>query len=243
MRPVVSVIIPVYNHAHTLERTLLSLAKQSYRPLEVIIVNDGSTDGFLETMQRLQHVEPIKSLHGKVISQPNQGANAARNRGFKESTGQLVLFWDADTVADPKMIEKMVVVLSVHDDASFVYSRYRFGWKLMKSQEFVVEDLHRYNYIDITSLLRRQDFPGFDEELSRFQDWDLWLTMSKQNKKGIFLPETLYKKIVDVRPGESKWLSRSSWLPSFMYWLPWHTKEVRRFNEGVAKIKEKHHLS
>lgn len=236
MRPLISVIIPVYNHAKTIERSLISLAKQTYRPLEVIIVNDGSTDNFLEVMEEIKNRHPIDSLNGKVISQTNQGAGAARNRGFKESTGEFVIFWDADTVAHPGMLEKMITVLLVHDEASYVYSRYRFGWKLMKSQEFNLADLRKYNYIDTTSLIRRRDFCGFDKDLKRFQDWDLWLTMSEKGKTGIFLPESLFKKIVSGRVGYS------SWQPSLVYKLPWKNKKTRDFDTAVSVIYTKHNL-
>lgn len=237
MRPLISVIIPVFNHAHTLERTLLSLAKQTYRPLEVVIINDGSTDNFLIEMERLQHVEPIKSLHGKVMSQANAGAAVARNKGFKESTGQFVIFWDADTIAKPEMLEKMIGALLVHDRAAYVYSRYKFGWKLMKSQEYNQADLQQYNYIDTTSLMRRAAFPGFDPTLKRFQDWDLWLSMRKQGKEGIFLAETLYKKIVSGRSG------MSSWLPSFAYKLPFKNKRVDDYEQARIIIQNKHGLA
>ncbi|OGH81259.1 MAG: hypothetical protein A3I29_02555 [Candidatus Magasanikbacteria bacterium RIFCSPLOWO2_02_FULL_44_11] len=237
MRPLISVIIPIFNHAHLLERILLSLANQSYRPLEVVIVNDGSTDNFLEVMKRIQHREPFVSLHGKVFCQNNQGAAAARNRGFKESTGQFIIFWDADTVAKPEMLEKMMAVLLVHDEAAYVYSKYCFGWKKMKSREFDLKALKKFNYIDTTSLMRREVFGGFDEQLKRFQDWDLWLTLASCGKQGIFLPETLYKKIVGRRRG------MSSWLPGFLYHLPWKTKQVKSYEAAQAIILKKHRLT
>lgn len=237
MRPLISVIIPVYNHAHTLERTLLSLAKQTYRPLEVIIIDDGSTDAFISTMERLQLVEPIRSLHGKVILQQNTGAASARNRGYKESTGQFIIFWDADTVAHPAMLEKMMMVLLVHDEAAYVYSRYKFGWKTMKSHPFSAQILQKYNYVDTTSLMHREAFAGFDPALKRFQDWDLWLTLLEQGKQGIFLSETLYKKIVGGRTGIS------SWLPSFLYRFPFTSKRVREHEAAKQIVMKKHGLT
>lgn len=233
----ISVIIPVYNHAHTIQKSLLSLARQTYHPLEVIIINDGSTDNLLEVLEELRHHEPISSLNGKVISQKNAGAAMARNQGFKETHGDFVIFWDADTVAHPRMLEKMVAALLVHDTADYAYSRYKFGWKTMKSQEFSPKALQNYNYIDTTSLMRRKAFKGFDETLQRFQDWDLWLTMMRSGSNGIFLPEVLFKKIVHGRIGIS------SWLPSFVYKLPWKSKKVERYEEAKQKVLKKHHLA
>lgn len=232
----ISVVIPVYNHAHTIRRSLLSLASQTYRPIEVIIVNDGSTDNLLDVLEELRHHEPFRLLHGKVITQKNAGAAVARNQGFKETHGDFVIFWDADTVAHPKMLEKMLAALLVHDTADYVYCRYKFGWKTMKSQHFSPKALQEYNYIDTTSLMRREAFKGFDESLKRFQDWDLWLTMMRAGSNGIFLPEVLFRKIVHGRVGIS------DWIPSFVYKLPWKSKKVEKYDAARHVVFKKHGL-
>ena len=106
--PLISVIIPVYNHAHTLRRCLESVCDQIYRPLEVVVVNDGSTDNFEEVINKLQVL--IRKLPNfQVINQRNLGSPAARNRGFQASQGDYVIFWDADTIAKPNMLEKMLI--------------------------------------------------------------------------------------------------------------------------------------
>ncbi len=250
----ISIIIPVYNHAHTLGRCLLSVEKQTYRQLEVIIVNDGSTDDFNKV---IKHIKTRISIPIKVITQNNTGAAAARNRGFKEATGGYVIFWDADTVAKPEMLTKLKAALDRRPEASYAYSQFTFGWKTIKSQPFKVSDLMRVNYIDTTSIIRRSALASypyqgeagrglpssahacgpFDESLKRFQDWDLWLTLAEQNKTGTFVPEVLFKKIVSGRKGIS------SWLPSFVYRLPWKTKKVKEYEAAKKKILRKHRLT
>jgi len=69
---------------------------------------------------------------------------------------------------------------------------------LLKKQK----KLKKFNYIDVTSLLRREDFPRFDESLKKFQDWDLWLSIAQKGKTGICVPKVLYKKIVKGREGD-----------------------------------------
>lgn len=249
----ISVIIPVYNHAHTLERCLASIRAQTVQPLELIIVNDGSTDNFNEIIKKIDK----SGLNTKIVRQSNQGAAAARNRGFRESTGEYVIFLDADTVAKPKMLEKMAAMLAAHPEASYAYSQFKFGWKTMQSQEFSQQDLKQYNFIDTTALVRRsalqktppsvppligegevsddEGFP-FDESLKRFQDWDLWLTLLAQGHIGVFSPKVLYKKIVSGRKGIS------TWLPSFVYRFPWKIKAVKAYEESKYIILRKHHL-
>ena len=258
MNPLISVIIPVYNHAHTLKRSIESIFNQTYRPLEIIVVNDGSTDNFTEVATALPVIlnemkDPSLSL--KTISQPNSGAPTARNNGFTLSKGDYVIFWDADTLANPQMLQKMFAYLQKHPDASYAYSQFKFGWKKIKSHPFDAGKLKQLNYIDVTTLIRRSALTvipseavagdegsipmkePFDISLNRFQDWDLWLTLLSQNKTGIFIPEVLYEKVVGSREGIS------TWLPSFMYLLPWKTKEVKKYEAAKSIIQKKHHLS
>ncbi len=245
----ISIIIPVYNHAHILERSLCSVCAQTYRPLEVIIVNDGSTDNFEKVMSKIIMKNMERGINNeikiKVINQENKGASAARNRGFKEATGKYVIFWDADTIAQPKMLEKMLNALQNNPSASYAYSQFKFGWKKIKSHEFDPDLLKKINYIDATSLIRKKDYVecfsakagpalGWDESLKRFQDWDLWLTMLEKNKTGVFVPEVLFKKIVSGRKGIS------NWLPSFVYKLPWKGKKVLEYEQTKEIIFKKH---
>jgi len=255
--PLISVIIPVYNHAHTIKRCLDGIFAQTYKPTEIIIVNDGSTDNFssvIATCHPSSNCHPeLVSGSLSVITQPNHGAASARNRGFAESKGDYVIFWDADTIAKPDMLEKMYKALQDHPEASYSYSQFKFGWKKIKSHAFDANLLKKLNYIDTTSLIRRSALchpeaanchpelvsgsPSgpFDASLHRFQDWDLFLTLLEQNKNGIFIPEVLFKKTVGTRQGIS------SWLPSFVYKF-FNLKKVQKYNEAKQIILKKHNL-
>jgi len=230
----ISVIIPIYNHAFTLKQSAQSLIMQTYRPLEVIMVNDGSTDGSGFVAEEVKETLTGNGIRASVLRQQNKGAAAARNRGFREAKGDFVIFWDADTIGKPEMLKKMADILVMHPRASYAYSRFKFGWKTIKSHEFDTDLLKKMNYIDTTSLIRRTDFSGFDESLKRFQDWDLWLTMLEQGKTGIFVPEALFKKITEGRKG------MSSWMPSFLYRLPWKTRKVKEYERARMVVMTKH---
>ncbi len=267
--PLISIIIPVYNHAHTLKKTIEDIFRQTYRPLEVIVVNDGSTDDFEtvadECIEFVQtHFIGMGSMLS-VLSQENKGAPSARNLGFANSKGEYVIFWDADTLANPQMLEKMFTALQNNPpppqrgpasgrwQSAYAYSQFKFGWKIIKSQNFDADKLKQVNYIDTTSLIRRSalnchpeqgegSLSGsvigpWDTSLKRFQDWDLWLSLLEKNQTGVFVPEVLYKKIVDGRVGIS------NWMPSFIYKLPWKTKRVRKYEEAKQIVLKKHGLS
>jgi len=236
MSELISVIIPVYNHANTLKKSIASLFKQTYQPIEIIVVNDGSTDNYNEVKKEIQKEFKSKDISLQFLEQKNGGAPSARNKGFRNSKGEYIIFWDADIIGKPEMLERMHLALQQGKSASYAYSQFLYGWKKIKSQQFNIEDLKKNNYICTMSLIRREDFPFFDEKLKRFQDWDLWLTMMKQGKKGIFIPQVLFKGIVGLRNGIS------SWIPSFVYKLPFKTKKVKKYEEAKKIIVEKHKL-
>ncbi len=236
MNDLISIIIPVYNHASVIRQSVRSIVCQTYRPIEIIIINDGSTDNFNEIEKELLNDSDLRQFNIRIINQENKGAPAARNAGFAESSGNFVIFWDADTIAEPEMLKKMKQTLDSCSSASFAYCDFKFGLKTIFSHEFDAEKLKINNYIDTTSLIRRSDFPGFDETIKRFQDWDLWLTMVNKNKTGIYLPETLYAKLIGKRKGISKWV------PKIFFKLPWKTRSVKDFESARRIIVEKHGL-
>ncbi|MBI4426447.1 MAG: glycosyltransferase [Candidatus Kerfeldbacteria bacterium] len=182
--PTVSVVIPTYNSAITLPRTLHSLAVQTWKDLEVLVVDDGSADHPDVVGRRFPSV--------RYVSQPHAGAAAARNHGFRESRGSLVLFCDADVTLHPRMIERMVTTLSLKPEAAYAYCSFRFGWRTFDLFDFDADRLKETNYISTMSLIRREAFPGFDESLVRLQDWDLWLTMLEHGHRGVWVPARLF---------------------------------------------------
>lgn len=106
-----SVIIPVYNAEKYLRQCYMSLNGQTYRNLELIFVNDGSTDGSLEYLKELQS----KDARVVIVDQKNKGASAARNAGLSICRGKYVGFCDADDMCEPTMYQNMVEVLKKYD--------------------------------------------------------------------------------------------------------------------------------
>ena len=96
----ISVIVPVYNVEEYLEECLESIRQQTFTDIEVILVNDGSTDGSREICE--QYCE--KDSRFRLINQENQGQSVARNRGVKESVGQYIMFVDSDDVINTSVL-------------------------------------------------------------------------------------------------------------------------------------------
>ncbi len=226
----ISIIIPVYNHAKELQMALASVAEQTYSDIEVIVVDDGSKSNF-QIFKFSNFQTRCPDIPVRLVRQKHAGAPAARNRGLQEAKGEYVIFWDADVIGDPDMLEKMYLALQKHPEASYAYSDFRYGWKKMRGRPFAAAALKQNNYIHTTSLVRRADLQAepWDESLKRFQDWDLWLTFLENNKTGVYVPECLFRAIPH-RGG------MSVWLPRFAYREPW--RRVPIFSRRVSEYEE-----
>ena len=187
--PVVSVIIPAYNAAEFMGQTLDSIFAQTFTRIEVIVINDGSSD--TEELEQVLQRYPA-NLH--YIKQDNQGAAAARNAGLRAATGEFVAFLDADDTWVPEFLEKQMELLG-SSKADLVFAdALLFGDSPLKGRTFMqmnppqgevtVENLLAVKVTVLTStvLARRQsilDVGLFDVSLRRGQDFDLWLRLAK----------------------------------------------------------------
>ena len=103
MSVLITVVVPVYNVESYLERCVTSIRKQSHTNLEILLVNDGSTDKSLEICQRLEQ----EDQRIRLISQANGGLSAARNTGIAQAKGQYIAFIDSDEVISLDMMQTL----------------------------------------------------------------------------------------------------------------------------------------
>jgi hypothetical protein len=190
----VSVVIPHYRCPSLLGAALLSLARQTYRGFEAIVVDDGSPEAERKLAEAVTTTFEtiIPGLRFISLSE-NMGAPVARNVGAKESSGEYLFFLDSDCFLYPQAIEWLVAVLIANPGVAYAYGGFRWGNDLVKPRAFDADTLKVRNYISTMSLLRRAGFPGFDETLKRHQDWDLWLTMLEKGQKGICCGRVLFE--------------------------------------------------
>ena len=120
--PLVSIIIPVYNAGKYLEESLGSVLKQSYRNLEIICVNDGSTDDSPEILRKFKQDDS----RIRIISRENQGAGVARNCGLENAKGEFVLFFDADDILKEKAIRKLVRIATKNNTDVILFGYCKF---------------------------------------------------------------------------------------------------------------------
>lgn len=146
--PLISVIVPVYNVEKYLERCVNSIIGQSYKQIEILLVDDGSTDGSGELCDRLSMVD--KRI--KVIHKTNGGLSDARNYGIDKSTGQYICFIDSDDVISDDYIEHLLDVLLKNDsDISIgMYTTFSENISFEKKEDY---SIRTYNGKDALNLL------------------------------------------------------------------------------------------
>ncbi len=195
----ISVIIPVYNRSTLIERALESIYKQTFSVMEIIVVNDGSTDG-LEAL--------INEAHPQVtlLNQPNQGVSAARNAGIRAANGNWIALLDSDDSWQADKLARQVQCLQqspAHHICHTNETWYRNGQLLNQKKKHAKTGGHIFQHclplcvISPSSVLVRKslfDEVGlFDEGLPACEDYDMWLRICSQYPV-LFIDEALTNK-------------------------------------------------
>lgn len=224
MNSLVSVIVPAYNASNYIEESILSVLAQSYRYLELIVVDDGSTDDTAKIVNFLAE----KDLRVKYIYQENSGKpSIARNNGLRASRGEFVAFLDADDLWDECNIESKLDWLNRFSDVSICfsdidiadenggliqnsYNRSKGMLEKFSDYERLTDDIFKLapsfyafqlcepSYVHTSSvLIRKSQFKRglFDEDLLAGEDVELWLRLM-QGEAIIYLnePKSIYRK-------------------------------------------------
>lgn len=192
--PPISVIIPCYNHATFLRESVESLANQTYQNWECIIVNDGSTDDTSELAKYLRNLYPTKTIF--LIEKPNTGPADSRNVGVQQSSGNFILFLDADDKLHPKFLEECLAILLASPQVGFVYTdvqNFGFNCDLVTHGDFDANRFLRNNQVPATSLFRREIFQqvGGLKPIMKLgcEDWEFWIAAYEKGWQGYRLPK------------------------------------------------------
>lgn len=187
----VSVIIPCYNQAHLIEETVLSVQKSVYKDLEIIIVNDGSTDQSDDVCRRLEQ----QYTNVTYYYQDNAGPAAARNTGIKNCNGTYILPLDADDLISDNYISEAVKIFTADSSVKVVYCEAKkFGEKsgLWHLKPFTLENLAKDNMIFVSALFKKADWiacGGYPQSLRWVsEDWVFWISMLETGGHVVKLP-------------------------------------------------------
>lgn len=194
--PKVSIIIPCYNQEKYVAEAINSALRQTFKDIEIVCVNDGSTDN---------SVEIIKSFENKyknfifLSNEENRGVIYSRNFAIKNCNGTYILPLDADDIIEPTYVEKAVKILDNNPNIGIVYCKAKiFGnydkyWNL---KPFNKSDILYENCIFCSALFRKSDFlkiGGYNNNMKYgCEDYDLWLSFIEQGLEVFQINEILF---------------------------------------------------
>ena len=200
MLPIISVVIPLYNKAPYIKRAINSILTQTYSDLELIVVDDGSTD------ESSCIVSQCTDRRLRLITQPNSGVSAARNRGIAESHGKWIAFLDADDEWMPKFLERAIEFVKTHPFLVIIFTNVigfvdKTVWlDCSFSQPRVLDNFfaflvqNRGRGITSSSVMVQKQaletLGGFPIGVNRGEDVDIWIRLAMKSKVG-FIPEVL----------------------------------------------------
>lgn len=191
----ISIVIPCYNDAKYIEQSVLSALNQTYSPIEVIVIDDGSNE---ETKRVLKRIEPKIT---KLITQKNQGQSVARNVGIQESKGQYIVTLDSDDFFETTFCEKAMKVIDEDPEAKIV-SCYTFllfedgSNSIFKTVGGGINFFLCKNGALGSALFKKEDWAkcgGFDETMQQgLEDWEFYIRLLKNGGIAQIIKEPLY---------------------------------------------------
>lgn len=225
----ISFVCPVYNDADSIEAMVDSVRDQDLPGIEIICINDGSTDDTAKVLSALKEEGRIDKF---INLEKNTGACGARNIGAKEATGKYLSFLPADAILYPGMARIWYTNLEDNPDYDFLYGGYRFideNKDPIAGHDFFFESFDPYiletgNYIDGSFPIKREAFWKYaelmgqpdglwDTNIKSLQDWDFWLSVVKNGGKGIYIQDIFFGTTLPHKGGLSddssnNWLER-----------------------------------
>lgn len=181
----ISVIIPTYNRSELIGKSIESVLSQTYEPMEIIVVDDFSTDNTKEFVLSLKN-KKIKY----VLNKFSKGANGARNTGIMMAEGDYIAFQDSDDIWLPTKLEKQINLMAKDKeiDMNFcslnvINQKNRTIPRRAVKKEEIKEKLEKGNFISTQTIFMKTQVAKeilFDENLKRFQDWDFCIRVSEK---------------------------------------------------------------
>ena len=218
----ISVIIPVFNRENTIQNCINSVLNQTFLPLEIIIINDGSNDKTVSKVKELNN-SLIKIIH----NEDNRGAQHARNQGIKSAKCKWITFLDSDDLWDPLKLEKQVDIIKAnnHDPLLVINSKCKRRFESTNKTEIwelpVIKGSPEKIYKELlvnpgpmfqgmlTSKYALEKIDYLDESIVSYQEWDTSIRLSKICSF-IWINETLF--IYNIPSRETTFRKKDIWI-------------------------------
>jgi glycosyltransferase involved in cell wall biosynthesis len=240
-QPLISVVIPNFNYGKYLHKAIDSVLDQTFQDLEIIVVDDASTDPY--TREILAAMDRPKT---KVIfQQNNQGLPKTRNKGIEMARGKYICCLDPDDYLDPTYLEKCVYHLETRNlDVCCswvqVFGDSRDVWE---TGPFLIDVLMKGNCVSVSAVFKKASWEkagGYKEAMTHHicDDWEFWLTLSEQGAIGFSIPEPLmfYRKhttsmSANLKDRYEEIVDRIKSLHSNLYNDPFKVRKIRKLQQ------------
>lgn len=193
----ISVVIPAHNYGRFLPQLLTSLSRQGRKPAEIIVVDNGSSDGTGALLQRLWRTSPVPLR--MIIQKTPIGRPRARNEGIAAAKSERVFLIDADDWAAPDALERLGAALDENPKAAFAYGFAQLEGDrsgVLRYPKYNLKELLVHNYIPSCVLLRKSAWAatgGFDPSFETgAEDYDFWLTLAGRGMGGVQVPGVVF---------------------------------------------------
>ncbi len=233
----VSVIIPCYNAVKYVEETLQSISSQTFKNIEIIAVDDGSTDDTFSIINNYK----LKDNRLITLQIQNGGSSKARMAGAKLAKGEYLLFLDSDDKILPTYIEKCLSIADKGYDIVYTEARY-FDRKTgtYDIPKYQLLDFLCSNCITITSIIRKKLFDnvgGYDLDIMQMEDWECYINLIEHGARVYQIPEELflYRKREDCS-SKSDSATNNDMEKSFLAIYTKHYEFYRKHNLGLKDL-------
>ena len=192
--PRISVIMPTWNRQSCVCRAIDSVLNQSFKPYEIIVSDDGSTDATVDTI-RIAYAAEVRSGLIKIIENQHRGVSATRNAGMQAATGEIFSYLDTDNVWRKHFLLIMAAAFVESDELTTAYSALKLcdqdtGRETIRAAPFDRRRLLDLNFIDLNIFTHRRilfdQLSGFDETLNRLVDWEMIIRYTKHYEPAFF---------------------------------------------------------
>ena len=200
----VSVVVPAFNRAAFVERTLGSVLAQTHRPIELLVVDNGSTDGTPALCRRFASEHSSPEFQIKVLSEARRGASAARNCGLRAASGRYISFFDSDDIMSPTFLADAAAAFALHPEAGVVAGateivagnvrrRRVFPYSADAMVQILAGHISTQSFVADIEFVR--SIGGWNEDVMRWNDWELGIRLLLARPAVVWLRGKAYHSV------------------------------------------------
>jgi len=203
LNPLVSIVIPCYNHEKYIQQSIQSVIDQTYQNIELIIIDDGSIDHSLAKIEEMLNDCKKRFVNFQFISRENKGLSRTLNQALGLAKGEYFCVIASDDLMFPEKTEKQLKIIEHDSQIVAIFTAHQYidhlgniiSTKKANYKEFSFNDIffHQHDIPAASQMIRLnrlKEIGGYNEN-TKVEDWDLWLRLTEQGLRLIYIPDVL----------------------------------------------------